>query len=814
MLSPYRVLDLTDHGALICGQILGDLGAHVIVAEPPGGAAARRIGPFADGKEGPNTSLAWWANNRNKRAITLDLESEAGRERLKRLAAHADVIVESFAPGYLAGHGVGYVALSVINPALVLVSITPFGQTGPKADLAASDLTLYASAGPLAMTGDDDRAPCSISVPQAWLHGGAEAAVGALIALHGAIRDGVGQHVDVSVQTAAMMATQATVLSAAWGENETKRMAGGVNFGGIPLKFVNPAKDGYVSVTFLFGTAIGPFTQRLMALMCDRGIVDEATRDKDWINYTGLLLSGQEPISELLRCIAAIAEFTSGFTKGELFQMAREQDLLIVPVATLDEVAHSEQLASRDYFQDVPHPELGRSVRYPGPFARLNEAPIRYRRRPPLLGEHDTEVDAEIAAEPRRPDRQAASAKRELPLAGVKVLDMMWVVAGPWGTRYLADYGATVIKVDSPRRVDTARTVGPFKDHVPGAERSGLYATINAGKLGITLNLGCPEGRGLLLKLAAWADVVTESFAPGALARMGLGYEDVRAVNPGAIMISSCLNGQTGPHATLAGFGTMGLHIAGFGELAGWPDRAPAGPAGAYTDYVAPKYVAATVLAALEYRRRTGKGQYIDLSQGEAAIHFLGPAMLDYFVNGVVPVRRGNASPDYAPHGVYPVAGADQWVAIAVTDEHQWQALLRATHMPELAHDAHFMTMASRVANHDALDAVVAAWTAPRTASEVEAALQMAGVPVHRVAGSPELIADPQLAARGHFVTVPHAELGDVVIETSRMRFSATPSVVTRAGPTLGQDNDRVLHEILGLSEDEVTELLLAAALE
>lgn len=814
MLSPYRVLDLTDHGALICGQILGDLGADVIVAEPPGGAAARREGPFAGGQAGPNTSLAWWANNRNKRAITLDLETDAGRARLKRLAAHVDVVVESFAPGYLGAHGVGYDALTAINPALVVVSITPFGQTGPKADWAASDLTLFAASGPMAMTGDDDRAPCAITVPQAWLHAGAEGAVGALIALTGAIRDGVGQHVDVSVQTAAMMATQATVLSAAWGENETKRMAGGVNFGGIPLKFVNPAKDGYVSVTFLFGTAIGPFTQRLMALMCERGIVDEATRDKDWINYTGLLMSGQEPLSELLRCISAIAEFTSGFTKDELFEMASEHDLLIVPVATLDEVAHSEQLADRDYFQDVPHPELGRSVRYPGPHAKLSEAPVLYRRRPPLLGEHDAEVDAEIAVAPARPRPADAPASRELPLAGIRVLDIMWVVAGPWGTRYLADYGATVIKVDSPRRVDTARTVGPFKDHVPGAERSGLYATINAGKLGITLNLGCPEGRALMLKLAAWADVVTESFAPGALVRMGVGYEDICAVNPDVIMISSCLNGQTGPHATLAGFGTMGLHIAGFGELAGWPDRAPASPAGAYTDYIAPKFIATTVLAALEYRRRTGKGQYIDLSQGEAAIHFLGPAMLDYFVNGNVPVRRGNASPDYSPHGVYPLAGDDQWIAIAVTAEHQWQALLRTTHMPELADDARFVTMAGRVAHHHDLDAIVATWTAGRTAAEAEAALQMAGVPVHRVAGSPDLIADPQLAARGHFATVPHGELGDVVVETSRMRFSATPSVVTRAGPTLGQDNDRVLHEILGLSDDEVTELLMAGALE
>ncbi|MBA4180741.1 MAG: hypothetical protein C0506_09155 [Anaerolinea sp.] len=813
MLSPYRVLDLTDHGALICGQMLGDLGADVIVVEPPGGAALRKAGPFADSEEGPDTSLAWWGVNRNKRGITLDLESAEGRDRLLALAKTAGILLESFTPGYLDSLGLGYEFLRAVNPAIVVVSITPFGQTGPKALWAASDLTLYAASGPMFMTGDDDRPPLGVAVPQAWLHGGAEAAVGALLGLSSAVRDGVGQHVDVSVQAATMMATQATCLSSAWGDTPSTRMAGGVNFGGIPLKFVNPAKDGYVSVTFLFGSAIGPFTQRLMQVMWEEGFVDEATRDKDWVGYTGLLMSGQEPISELLRCLAAISRFTSSHTKAELFKMGIEKGLLIVPVATLAEVAQSEQLESRNFFQDVEHPERRGSVRYPGPFARFAGRPITYRRRPPLLAEHNAEIAAEVHASPS-PAPITAPSPRALPLAGVKVLDLAWVIAGPWSTRYFADYGAAVVKVESPTRVDTLRTISPFKDHVPGPERSGAFATVNAGKLGLSVNLGTEEGRALVKKLAAWADVVIESFAPGALARMGLGYEELKKVNPGIVMLSSCLNGQTGPHASLAGFGTMGLHLAGFGELAGWPDRPPAGPAGAYTDYIAPKFTAAAILAALDHRRRTGEGQYIDLSQGEASAHFLAPALLDYFVNGHVQSRNGNASADFAPHGVYPVAGTDRWVAITVTSDAQWGGLCSVLGQPGAELGSGLDSTPARLAKREALDEWVAAWTRDRDVGEVELALQAAGVPCHRVSGSSDVIADPQLVARQHFIEVAHPEFGPVVVENSRLKLSATPAVVARPGPTLGQDNDYVLRELLGMDDDAITALLVAGALD
>lgn len=814
MLTPYRVLDLSDERGQLCGQILGDLGADVVVVEPPGGCRSRRFGPWADGIESPDRSLQWWALNRNKRSIIADLETEAGRARVRELARRADFLIESFAPGYLDSIGLGHAALAAANPGLITVSITPFGQTGPKAHWAASDITVLAASGVLHITGDDDRPPVRVVVPQAYLHAAAEAAAAALVALHARERDGRGQHVDISAQTAAMMATQAMCLNYGYNENPIERFGGGVKLGPLQLRFVHPAKDGYVSVTFLFGSALGPFSRRLMEVMCERGFVDEATRDKDWLGYTQLLLSGQEPVSELIRCNDAISEFCRAHTKAELFELALTRGLLIVPVATTDDLVHSPQLAARNYWTPIEHPELGRSVTYPGPFAKFSATPITYRRRPPLPGEHDAEVDASWTERSPRRLPTASPGQRRPALEGVKVLDFMWVFAGPAGSRTLADFGATHIKVESTFRIDTARTLQPFKDKQPGPERSGVFISVNAGKKGITLNLVKPEGRDLALRLVKWADIVLESYSPKAMRSWGMDYESLRAVKPDLIMLSSCLNGQTGPHAFLAGFGTMGAQLAGFGELAGWPDRPPAGPFGAYTDYVAPKFTVAAILAALDHRRRTGQGQYIDLSQAEASLHFLGPAFLDNLVNGRTWTRNGNVSNEYAPHAVFRASGNDAWVAIACETEGQWQALARATGNEAWLTDSRFATLPARHQNRQALEAAIEAWTAPRTPDEIEAVLQGAGVPVHRASTTADLFADPQVAHRNHFVTVEHAELGPVPVENARAILSETPARVDTAGPTFGQHNEKVLRDILGLSDEEIVELVASGALE
>ena len=390
MLGPYRVLDLTNQRGLLCGQMLADLGADVIQIEPPGGSPARRLGPFAGDVVDAERSLFWWAYARNKRGVTLDLTR--GRALLERLVRTADFVVDAEAPGTMAALGLDHAALAALNPRIVTVSITPFGEDGPKADWAESDLVLLAAGGPLVLQGDDDRAPIRLPVPQAYLHASAEAAVGALVAHHERERSGLGQHVDVSAQQAVALATQSYILCDAIGAPEVRRTAGGLKHGKLTLRLLFPARDGHVAITFLFGSAIGQFSRRLMRWIHAEGGCDEATRDKDWIAYTELLVTGREPLEEFERVKRLIADFTRTRTKRELLDAAVAHDLLIAPVSTIDEVVASPQLAARDYWRDVASPIGGAPVRHPGPFARFGATPLAYRRRAPRIGEHNDEI--------------------------------------------------------------------------------------------------------------------------------------------------------------------------------------------------------------------------------------------------------------------------------------------------------------------------------------------------------------------------------------------------------------------------------------
>jgi len=395
----------------------------------------------------------------------------------------------------------------------------------------------------------------------------------------------------------------------------------------------------------------------------------------------------------------------------------------------------------------------------------------------------------------------------DLPLTDVHILDFMWVMAGPGATRILADYGAVVVRVESSRHLDTLRTVTPFHNGQPGAENSGFFQNLNAGKLGMTLDFSTAAGRAVVLDLVRWADVVTESFSSQAMRAWGFDYESLRQVKPDIIMLSSSLMGQSGPLAQFAGFGNLAAAISGFYSLTGWPGRAPAGPFGAYTDTVAPRFTAAAILAALEYRRRTGQGQYIDQSQAETALHFLAPALLNYTVNRRVQSQLGNRDLLMAPHGVYAAAGEDRWVAIAVTTPAQWEALCEAMQHPELIDDPRFATAALRRTHQNELEAIIVAWTHTRDANEIETLLQAHGVPASALQTMYDLYRDPQLAHRGHFVELTHPIHGTTTVEGSRFTLSRTPARIDRAGPTLGRDNRYVLETILGYSAERIAEL-------
>jgi benzylsuccinate CoA-transferase BbsF subunit len=279
-------------------------------------------------------------------------------------------------------------------------------------------------------------------------------------------------------------------------------------------------------------------------------------------------------------------------------------------------------------------------------------------------------------------------------------------------------------------------------------------------------------------------------------------------------MISSCLMGQTGPWAQFAGFGNLAAAISGFFNLVSWPDRPPAGPFSAYTDYVAPRFTAISILAALEHRRRTGQGQYIDQSQAEASLHFLTPALLDYTVNGRIQEKMGNHDLSLAPHGVYPAAGKDCWIVLAVQTEQQWQDLCSTLRKPELQTDERFATMTARLAHQDELDDIISAWTRTQDRFALEEMLQARGVAAGAVRSLHELATDPQLQHRGHFIQLEHERLGPITVEGSRFRLSRTPAAMKRATPYWGRDNQYVLEQILGYSEEKITELIAADALE
>jgi crotonobetainyl-CoA:carnitine CoA-transferase CaiB-like acyl-CoA transferase len=471
-------------------------------------------------------------------------------------------------------------------------------------------------------------------------------------------------------------------------------------------------------------------------------------------------------------------------------------------------VLDSTQLAARGFWRE--HALAGRAVRHAGPFARFDTRPVAYRRPAPRLGEHGAEVLAEAARAPAPAGRGAAGGA---PLAGLRILDFMWVMAGPWTTRVLADYGATVVKVEFAGRLDLVRVLPPFYGGQPGPESSASFGSINAGKRSLGIDLGKPASRDVVLDLVRWADAVTEAYAPGAMQRFGLDYAALRAVKPDLVMLSSCLFGQSGPLSGVAGYGTMSAAFAGFVQPTGWPDRAPCGPFGPYTDWIAPRFALPALLAALDHRRRTGEGQYVDQAQAESALHFLAPWLLAAQTGGAPLDRVANRDPELSPHGVYPVAGNDEWIAIAARDERDWLALCAALGREPLAAERRFSTLAARLANADALDQEIAGATRAVSGPELEARLQAAGVPAHGVLHADSARTDPQLAHREHFLEAPHALHGRAFVESSRFRLSRTPARVERAGPVLGQDTEFVLRELLGYDDARIAELRAAGAI-
>jgi crotonobetainyl-CoA:carnitine CoA-transferase CaiB-like acyl-CoA transferase len=394
-----------------------------------------------------------------------------------------------------------------------------------------------------------------------------------------------------------------------------------------------------------------------------------------------------------------------------------------------------------------------------------------------------------------------------LPFAGIHVLDFTWYAVGPVTTKYLADYGANVVRIESAARLDGLRLAPPWKDAQPGVDNSQFFASFNTSKRGLALDMSNPRAREIFLRMLPWADVVTESFTPKTLRNWGLDYEKMRAIKPDLIMLSTCMQGQTGPNRDYPGFGNLMAALSGFYYVSGYSESEPCPPYGAYTDFIAPRFAACALIAALDHRRRTGQGQYIDMAQYEAALHNLAPMLVDYFASGRVLGPTGNRSDRYAPHGAYRCAdedGHERWIAIAVANEDEWQSLMATLGSP--AHDTRFATMIGRLRNREALDQYVGALARERNADELTVALQAAGVSAYPVQSCMDIHRDENLEAFGFWQWLDHKTMGPSPYEGFEHRMSRTPGSL-RAAPALGQHSDEVLSEILGMTAAEIEEL-------
>ncbi|HWP66008.1 MAG TPA: CoA transferase [Candidatus Limnocylindria bacterium] len=401
--------------------------------------------------------------------------------------------------------------------------------------------------------------------------------------------------------------------------------------------------------------------------------------------------------------------------------------------------------------------------------------------------------------------------------AGTTVLEFGGGAAGPVATRYFADHGATVIRIESKRRPDFLRILKLTPNTPGGLDAGEHFAVLNANKLSVALDLSRPEGVAVARRLALWADCIAENFAPGAMAKWGLDYATLVRARPDLVMISTCLNGQTGPQRAYPGFGGQGSALAGFNHFTGWPDREPLGPYGTITDSLSPRFAALLLASALLHRQRTGEGQHIDLSQVEGGIVCLGEAMLAYTANGEVLGRLGNRSPHAAPHGVFRCRdrhGDERWVAIAVHDDDDWQRLVGALGRPAWATDAALATTAGRLARAGEIECKLEGWTRERTQDEAVAALLAAGVDAAPVEDLGDLHADPQLVHRRHFRPVAHPVLGTHPAETHAIRFSGMEPSLRRAAPRLGEHTEHVLRDLLGMDADEYERLAAAGVLE
>lgn len=794
-LEGLRVVEIAGgYASGYCTHLLAQFGAEVTKVEPPGGDALRQMGPWpADHRGDPEWSLPHLWLDAGKASVTCDPAVAGDLQRLQELMAGADAVVANEPAGELAGYGLDAETFCDTYPQAVLVTLSPFGSFGSCSGWRASHLNAAAS-GAGCFFGAPEREPLAVPALQGPVQAGTHAAGALLAVLHDGRENG-GDWIDIS---------EADL----WGAHVGGFRVHSVVRDGIQrTRFArrNPTlypyglyqcRDGYITEVALRGAEWKRFLQVL-----GDGAVPEWAGDPRFANRRA---NARLHVEEL---DARQQPWLASRSRDDIFEVARAQRLAFAPIYDVREVLANAHLRAREFFGTVTLPD-GRSAEVPGVPYRMSRTPGA-----PSLPAAPRQGSATFRApspSPRPASRTSAPAGA--PLAGLRVLDLGNVIAGPACSRMLGDFGAEVIKVESTHHVDAMRSSEANRS-AGDLERDPAYHFVNRGKKGVALDFTIPEGRAMLLRLAARCDVVVENFAPRVLPKNKLDYAAFAALNSRIIMLSMPGAGDRGPQRDIVGYGNVTAGLSGIGSLSGYSPTELVFPPALYGDWISAAHGFAAVMTALRHRDRTGEGQSINLSQWETACAAMGREFLTYTAAGVVPAAWGNRDALLAPHNLFPTADSG-WVAIVCSTDAEWQRLLDALGRPAWACAPMFDTSAGRVENVEELERGLGAWTQARSADEVSAILQDAGVAASPLLDVDALVSHPHYAQRQAFAEVEDELLGKVLMGGTPWKARRRQLTPPRRGPRMGEHNDEIYRGLLGMSSDEIDALARLGVIE
>ena len=777
-LSDLTVVEVAESVAgAFCGRMLAAFGARVIKIErPPNGSWTRYAEPQLNGYQSPESGALFLYDNMGKESVVLDWKNADGMASLLNLVSDADVLIDDWQPKTRRSLGIDTDTLQSLNPLLVNLSLTPFGLSGPYADWQSSPLVSLALGGYLYLSGEEDREPLMLPGYQAQRLTAMKGYAGLMLALRAREMTGKGQPVELSEMETLAALHQFTFVSHQYDGIIRKRagvrLATGRRTGGYPITTL-PCKDGYITFS-----ASAPHQWDYVCAMIGR---EDLLIDPRFATFQSLKDAADE-IDEIL------LEWVADKTRQEIVELAAGvYSVPASPVFDLSETVQDSQYIERGLFAKFDHPQDGGTT---FPLVPFHMSVTQPRFSPaPSLGEHSgLMVAARNKSRKSQMDEGAASQKQaeEGLLNGIRVIDLTRVWAGPLVARILADFGAHVVKVSDPR-IPIDRTRGVDNKH-------------NRNKDSLALRLDMPEGRDAFLELAAVSDIVIESFRPHVMNNFKLDYESLRRVRPDIVMCSISGYGSQGAAAEFPAYGTSVESITGVPSLMGYEGEMPMTSGIAYPDPVTGMNAAAAIMTALRHRTSTGQGQFIDLALAEGPVCQIGEYIGAYAHNGTQPARSGNSHYKHAPHGVYPCLGDDRWLAIAVTCEEQWHALCRVMGELRLLDDGRFRDEVARKTNEAALNDIISSWTEQCDAIETMHALQGAGVPAGAVHRSIDMLNDPHLRERDFFVTLDEKDVGRKTYPGQAIITDGLPKQNWRASVPLGEHNEFVLCDLLGLT--------------